>query len=89
MLGLRQMPGAEGKKNRRKARKKNRCDDKVRRQAEAACAGIADQCVAYFLPRCDEEAQPEACRAAVTDCCARLEACNFTEYMTCLFPPTV
>lgn len=86
-LGTRHVPAAEGKKNRRKARMKNRCDDKVQRTAETTCAQIGDQCVAYFLPRCDDEAQPEPCRAAVTACCARLGACNFAEYMTCLFPP--
>lgn len=87
-LGLRHELEAEGKKNRRKTRKKDRCQDKVQRKAKKTCAQIAEQCAAYFLPRCDEEGQPEECRAAVTACCAQLGACNFTEYMTCLFPPS-
>ena len=77
---------ADGRKNRHKARKKNRCREKAERSAEAACAQAANQCVAFFLLRCDEESRPEACRTAVTDCCARLNECNFEEYMTCLFP---
>lgn len=87
-LGLRHTPAAEGKKHRRKARNKNQCDDKVRRKVEETCAGIGEDCVAFFLPRCDEESSPEECRAAVTECCAHLGACNFAEYMTCLFPPS-
>ncbi len=63
---------------------KSSCKKKVRKSVDNTCTRMRDQCLAYYGPHCDESSEADACRAALATCCGHLEACNFTEHVTCL-----
>ena len=63
------------------------CRKKARRSVEKTCARMRDECLTFYDARCADSSDPDACRAALATCCGHLEACTFTEHVTCISQP--
>ena len=51
---------------------------------DKTCARMRDECLTYYNLQCADSSNPPACMAATATCCGYLEACDFTEHVTCL-----
>jgi hypothetical protein len=71
----------------RPADAKSTCRKKARKSVDKTCARMRDECLTYYIPRCAETSDPDACRADMTICCGRLAEGSFTEHVTCLYAP--
>ena len=65
--------------------KQKSCKKQARKKVDAAGTRMRDECLTYYDARCAESSDPEACRAALAECCGHLEAGNFTEHVTCIY----
>lgn len=82
MVGLHHAATAEAKN--RKKRKKDKCDRKVERGIAQTCARQVDICVPSAEPICGSSRDPEACLAAVRECCTFMGSCDLEGYLACM-----
>lgn len=68
----------------RTADAKSSCKKRARKKVDKTCARMRDECLTYYNLQCADSSNPPACMAATATCCGHLEACNFTEHVTCL-----
>ncbi len=84
LLGLRHIPVAEGKKNRKNRKGNKRCDRKVERTVAETCGRQFDPCMTSAASLCTQAGNPVVCQVRLRECCGFMGRCEPEAYLTCI-----
>jgi hypothetical protein len=83
MAGLHRATTAEAK-NRKKRKKKDKCDRKAERAVADACGRQIDSCVTSGSSLCERAIDVPACLATLRQCCDFFGQCDADGYLACI-----